>query len=180
MNLYKFDVDVPRFARLEMLDMADVRVFMKGFQLEPMTDRWRPLRVEVDRDDLARGLLIGDFPDIAGSIIALSIRAVDALHDLLVDHGELLPLESDDGEYFLFNVLAQHDVMDTERSEARYLSRGRVMTLDRLVLKEPRPQDLSPIFKLPQWRRGAPLLTESFVDAIERNGLTGFRRRLIT
>jgi hypothetical protein len=75
---------------------------------------WRPTRV------VGKVRPWNDFPCINFNIPAFSRRAVDALRDLLEPNGELLPLISDVGEYYAYNVTTVADVLDVARSEVTW------------------------------------------------------------
>jgi hypothetical protein len=119
-------------------------------------------------------LPISDCP-VFTTAAAFSRAAVDALLDLLVENGEILPLECDEGDFFVFNVTRELDALDEGASELRRFGRngrGRVKQIVRHVFI---PERLTAsIFRIPQ----KPLrvyVTQRFVDRVEAAGLTGFR-----
>jgi hypothetical protein len=57
-----------------------------------------------------------DFPAVLGSLPVFSRRACDALRDLLVPNGELLPLIAAQGEYLFFNITTFLDAIDLTAS----------------------------------------------------------------
>ena len=176
MTIYEFDVDPEKFATLELVDDDDHDLLIDGFNAQPMAADWRDPRVRITPVQAGREQLVGDFPDLAGAIVVLSGTAVHALGGLLEGHGELLRLESDDGEYWAYNVLTTVDLMAEDVSEAEYLAPGRMLLLRSLT---PRRDvgPLPPIFKLPLWTKGSALVTDELLDAVIANGLTGLDPR---
>jgi hypothetical protein len=171
--IHEWVADSDRFAALETLDEADLDLFIDGFDTRPMAGDWPAPAVRL-RDE---GTPPGDFASLFGAVPILGRRALDVLGKRLEPHGELLPLQGED--YWAFNVLALADVLDEERSEADWLAPGRMSDLRRLVAREEAAGPLPPIFKLPQWRKGRPLLTGELVELVRREGLTGLDPRQV-
>lgn len=134
-------------------------------------------RVRLTASQAGEELLSADFLYLVGGIPVLSDRAVEVTRGMLEHCGELLPLRCDDGDYSAFNVLNILDVMDEEQSEADYLGPGRLVSLRHLVARRPLPDELSPVFKLPQWLKGRALITQRFVDLVLANQLRGLDPR---
>ena len=176
MKVYALRVDPEKFATLELVDDDDQHLLIDGFNAQPMAAAWPEPRVRLTPAEPGREELVGDFPNLAGSIPVLSGRAVRALGDLIEPHGELLRLEAEDGEYWAFNVLVTVDLMDAEASEAEYLAPGRILLVRRFVPRRD-AGPLPPIFKLPQWTKGNAVMTDELLDAAVANGLTGLDPR---
>jgi hypothetical protein len=168
--IYAWVTDSDRYATLETLDEADLDLFIDGFAAQPMAENWLAPAVRLRPDEVRRGNPPGDFASLFGGVPILGRRAVDVLGAELEPHGELLPLEDD---YWAFNVLTLADVLDAERSEGDWFAPGRMSNLRRLVTRDDLADPLPAIFKLPQWRKGRPLITAELVEEIERHGLTG-------
>jgi hypothetical protein len=99
---------------------------------------------------------------------------VESLYDVLKDNGEILPLICSDGSYFAFNVTTIIDALDEEISLCdRFKSSGRIMQILTYQLFEDKLHGAT-IFKLPQVRRGAPYVTDEFLQRVADAGLTGF------
>jgi hypothetical protein len=75
-------------------------------------DKWKKISVFHDRDKVHEW---NDYPMVSYTP-AFSKRAMDCLHDLLEPHGEILPVSSEDGDYFAYNCTTHIDVLDFERS----------------------------------------------------------------
>jgi hypothetical protein len=76
--------------------------------------------------------------------------------------------------YWALNVRSFVDLIDEQQSEGDWHEPGRLMTLRRLVARDTVPHDLPPVFKLPQSRKGAALVTSEFLAAAATHGLSGF------
>jgi hypothetical protein len=74
---------------------------------------WKPLKVA------GRVAPFNDFPGVDG-LPAFSQRACDVLRDYLEPNGELLPLDSVEGNYFFFNITRVVDVLDVEGSKCHF------------------------------------------------------------
>jgi hypothetical protein len=175
-TIYELIVDSDSFATLEAIDEADSDLFIDGFDGTPMAETWRAPPVRFAPPRTHDGALKPDFASLFGAVPILSRKAVNALGEVLGSHGELLPLRLDDG-YWAFNVLSTIDLLDEQRSSGDWFAPGRLVTLRRLVARTPILEVLPPIFKLPQWRKGRALLTQSFLDAAHQHGLSGLDAR---
>ena len=71
----------------------------------------------------------GDFPSFVGSVLVMSRRAVEALHDLLTQNGRLLPVVCDKDEYFVFNVTRLVDALDKPNSQVSRSDDGRIFNV---------------------------------------------------
>ena len=135
-------------------------------------DRWEALEVEFIRDGSGGDaesdiLLLGTEP-------AFTARAVEALQDVLYPYGQILPLRSRDGEFYLWNVTNVVDALDEERSRlTRFASSGRVMSVEQWAFK-PAALGASVAFKVPQFRRAYTFVTEAFANRAGAAGLLGF------
>jgi hypothetical protein len=72
----------------------------------PRASNWKPVPVRSVRADDTQECNPSDFPWL-GSALVMRRRAVDALRDMVVANGEILPLHTDDDvELYVFNVRA--------------------------------------------------------------------------
>src|SRR2546427_8710208 len=76
----------------------------KQFKPRALLATWKPVKVQ------GRVRKFNDYPAL-GVVPAFSDRAVNALRDFLEPNGELLPLDSDLGTYFAYNLLTTVDVL---------------------------------------------------------------------
>lgn len=151
------------------MDEADFDVFIDGFSGQPMAAAWAAPTVTFRPD--SRELPVGAFAALFGGVVAFGAAAMAALDEHLAPFGEWLPLRGE--RYWTFNTLAEADILDPARSKADYFAPGRIMDLQRLVLRRPVPRSLPMIFKLPEWKDGRALITAEFLRLVEERRLTG-------
>ena len=132
-----------------------------------LADLWTPVRV------IGNVRPWNDYPCIGLSLPAFSGRAVDALRDLLEPNGELLPLISDVGEYYAYNVTTVADVLDEEKSEISWgLEQAYASRIIRFEFHADRLDRLA-IFRIPQTTVEC-LVTEVFAERVREHRLQGF------
>jgi hypothetical protein len=106
-------------------------------------------------------------------MLLLSRAAKDAVGSYLAEYAEILPLECDDGEFWVANVTRLVDCLDESASQLlRDPDTGAILVVQKHVF---RPIDLecAGIFKLSQMPRGLIYVTEPFVDVVNSSGLSG-------
>ena len=137
-------------------------------------DSWQPVLVERNvKWNRGRYDLPADMASMtAGDGISLRRSAVEALRDLLEEHGEILPLATEDGvELFAWNITRVIDALDVERSNISRFSDGGIMFVNAPAFHEPMVRSVA-YFKLPL-RCTRIYLGQRFVDRVEAAGLTG-------
>ena len=154
-------------------DDPEIVDLFQRFNGTPFGEAWVPLDVEVDDDEELHDLPLGDLTLLACHIPVFSKRAVSCLEDILKGHGEILPLLSERGEYFAYNVTAIVDALDVSASEIDYLSTGRLANIRRYSLHRDKIGDAM-IFKLPQVTWLDVFVTDRFVKRVEECELFGF------
>lgn len=113
-------------------------------------------------------------PILFAEVPVLSTRAVTVLKPILESNGELLPLHSNDGEYFIFNVLRFVDALNEEASEiVRFPDGKRILEIERFVFDTSKVKNVD-IFKLPQQPLARVFVSDEFVDVVRKAGLLGF------
>lgn len=172
-NVYRLQAEREGFRWLMLAQEPDLGL-VAVMQNVPAAEFWTtPAVATLELDFDGRTLPLPDFPVFSTSAV-LSRRAVDALLDLLVENGEILPLECTEGDFFVFNVTRELDALDEAASEIRRFSgknRGRVKSIVRHVFRPERVT--SAIFRIPQ-KPQRVYVTQGFVDRVEQAGLTGF------
>ncbi|HEX6040854.1 imm11 family protein [Longimicrobium sp.] len=175
MNVYRLQAEREGYRWLMLAQAPDLGL-VAVLQGVPAAELWTTptvatLELDFARED--RALPLPDFPVFSTSAV-LSRRAVDALLDLLVENGEILPLACAEGEFFVFNVTRVLDALDEPASEIKRFrggSRGRAKSIVRHAF---RPERLtSAVFRIPQ-KPHRVYVTQGFVDRVEQAGLTGF------
>jgi hypothetical protein len=174
MRVFELRPDVERYRWLTLVRESDFNV-LSDLDGSPIATKWIPLPAEWIDDDLNAGKPQSDFPTL-GTTPVFSGRAIDALVDLLVEHGELLPLAVVNGRYFVFNATRTVDALDEERSSIVRFSTGRIMRVEKYAFSEHVP--LCPIFRIPQLRAKV-FVTDPFVERATDSALTGFDFTLV-
>jgi hypothetical protein len=130
---------------------------------------WKPVRVT------GRVRPFNDFPCLGLTYPVFSQRAVDVLRDVLLPNGELLPLITSVGSYFLFNCTTIVDIVDFERSKLDYLNKNTILEIDHLNVHEDRLTDLS-IFQIRKYP-GRCCVTDGVARRIRDAKLDGIELR---
>jgi len=142
----------------------------------PRREQWRAPKVKVlATDDAGRLRKQADLPWVGSEALVLRPRAVRALGEVLLQYGELLPLDSGDEEpLVLFNILTVVDALDEARSDIVRFRDGRIMDIRGWHLREAAIAGLE-VFN--QW--SSILYSEQFKRRVEDAGLTGLGGRII-
>ncbi len=181
--ILKFDFRDPRFSQFDLVDdshsffgnnnlYADFRgkdISKLSWQPYRFGDAWVPQKVT---GDVAA---FNDYPCI-GQVPVFSGRAVSVLRDLLEPCGELLPLISDVGEYFAFNILAKSEALDVENSEADFdpdAGKETAFSIDRFEFHEDKIGEHA-IFRLREFP-AYEFVTDTFKQRVDDAGLNGMQ-----
>lgn len=132
---------------------------------------WKPLRV------LGRVRPFNDFPCLGLAYPVFSLRAIDILREDLESNGELLPLQTSVGTYFLYNCTTIANIVDFEQSKIEYLNAHTITGIDHLQVFQERLSDLS-IFQIRNYP-GRCFVTDDFARRIRAAKLEGFEFRKI-
>ena len=154
-----------------------------GFRPADREPEGRTLRIRrlsaswIPQEVVGRVRQFNDYPCVSLTIPAFSRRAVDALRDFLEPNGELLPLVSGVGEYYAYNITTVADVLDSKKSQIRWLDDGmehvpaNVYEIERYECRTEKMLGLS-IFRMVEipW---SVYVTGLFVDRATEHGLKG-------
>jgi hypothetical protein len=197
MNVYELnrEKDAKGFDRYQQLIVADLKTTKRLDEYESrlgwfdnhqlIGNAW--FSVQIEEWEYTYTKTSGDYPVLAGFpgypiTPIFSHRAAEALAELLEGNGELLPLTSNIGEYYAFNITCEVDALDEEHSEFKLYSElyddlgedPDFLLVTRFMLYLDRVADLS-IFKLPKRnRKNIPLVTDRFVQRVQEANLQGF------
>ena len=113
-------------------------------------------------------------PDISewqSGDLVLSDKAFSLLHKYLSDYGEFLPVQCNNDNYYIFNILNIMNVVDMNDSE-QDIDQGIYMGINKLSFKEDLLADTL-IFKTKFDNLTGVYCTDTFRDLIDELGLTG-------
>lgn len=175
MNVYSFVADSDQYQNLSLVNEAEDWEALYQFYGCPIGAAWRPLNVEILCDDESSDeRLPSDTPSLFAGVPTLSRRAAEVLQPMLHDNGELLPLQCDEGDYFIFNVTRIVDALNEANSDVvRFPDGKRILDIRQFVFFPSQLKDVD-IFKLPQQMSGGVFVTDGFVRAVREAGLRGF------
>jgi|GEM_PF-445153 len=174
MQIYKLRPDPERYMALRLVEPNLAPVWNLN-RADPLADRWQPVRVQLDRSDArSKRLQRSDFPACPSGRSVFTRRAMEALWDLLAPHGEFLPLQSADGDFYVFNCLTRLEgAVDESRSELRRTVNGVLAGHGKLALH---PLRILGKHAFQLAGLGASLfVTDRVAEQIEAAGLTGFQ-----
>lgn len=163
----------PDAAVVSVPDPAD-RERLRALDGTPRAEGWVPPRVRLLGEDGGRAYAEVDLPHLAGDVLVLRPRAVDALGPLLTAYGELLPLDGPD-PLTLFHCTTVVEALDVEASELQRFTSGGIMRVRRYAFTPAVIVDLA-LFRDPRLD-GTLFAGEEFVDALHAAGLTGLDPR---
>ncbi|MDX2273167.1 MAG: hypothetical protein NW237_14630 [Cyanobacteriota bacterium] len=178
MNIYHLVPDVSRYRSLVVGSGEKLNKVSKFLSGNPVLGIWEPVPVQLVSDLDKPPRLISDFPGLSG-MPAFTEKAVEALGEVLEMNGELLPLESDNGTFYLYNTTTIVDALDEEKSSLSKNQNGLVYYIKKYYFIPQKVSQLT-IFKTVQIPHDSyPCVTDQFVNIVERARLTGFLFRKI-
>ena len=77
----------------------------------------------------------GDYPTLMDSIPTFSEKAVAVLKNQIEKDGQILPLLTDEGQYYFFNVLSIVDGLNETESDLIRIGSGKIVYIGKYVLK---------------------------------------------
>jgi hypothetical protein len=177
-RVYRLRKDTERYLGLVPANPKDAGAFNMVSEGKPLAPGWVPFQVEFSRyQDRPDHREIGDMASFFDVVPIFSTRAVSVLHDILVAHGEILPLLSQDGDYFIFNLLTVVDAINWECSRIRKLPSGAIMDMGNTYAFHPEQLRNVHMFRPPQLK--TVFVTDTFVQRVTQSGLTGFKFPLV-
>jgi len=182
MRVFELEPDYSRYQGLEPVregedDEAYGLLWNNDFT--PIATIWKPFWVKVPSSD--RDAMPTDFTTVlaSSSMRVFSRRAAEALDPLLKGDGELLPLLSHDGDFFLFHPLQILDAVDLSRCQ---WDRGSIVRYEFLPERIANVTVFRRLELLDDGRRipsGPDFVTDRFVQRVEEAGLAGFKFELL-
>ena len=149
-------------------DLIPIHELESGLPIESLAAKWKPVKV------LGQVSPFNDYPKI-DYYPCFSKRACEALSDLLDGNGELLPVETENGVYYIYHVTKVIDILDLNKSDITFKhSHPRIaLEVDHFVLSDGLDIDAA-IFKIPQLVYSV-FVTDTFYQRVMESNLNGFR-----
>lgn len=170
MKIYKLCFDVDNFESLRLCESSTVDFFQQ-FDGTKLGNTWST--IEVERMEPDKKLKLGDAP---GFVLPVFTRkATDILLPLIKDDIEVLPIRLGNISLYGINVLTVLDAIDYAKSDYVKFSDGkRILAFKKYAFRVDAVAGKH-IFKIKDERRRYAFVSEEFVDAVNNNGLEGFR-----
>ena len=143
-----------------------------------LKDSWTAFEALMVRARGGMRLLESDAPNPSFPMLILRPAAVQAMKPILERCGEILPIHCADAAVSLFNVTTTIDALDEAASKVVRFPSGRIMVVERYVLRSDRLQGAT-VFKLPHGQGSPILVADEFVQTWERAQLRGLYFRKV-
>jgi hypothetical protein len=132
---------------------------------------WEPLYVELyhDEEGWEQNKPIGDFIQLFGP--SINKKARNILEPLIGNTVEFLPLETSTGLFWALNV-SWINCLDLPRSDVKYFSNGKVLSVERYSFFEERLKDIH-MFHIIELRASGWFVSDEFRKAVEDNDFQG-------
>ena len=159
------------------LEMVEPMTFeeRQSFDGRSKINDWIPRKVQ--KMDSNSNLVLGDYSGYLFS--AMTKRAVNILLPLMKENVEVLPLKCEYGEYYLINIITVLNCIDYEHAKYKMFSdQKRIMRFETYSFFEDKINQTH-IFKIIDEPVRKPFVSDTFKNAVEEAGLTGFRFELV-
>jgi hypothetical protein len=136
---------------------------------------WQPVRMKrLKQSEQGTRLQPSDFPACSGGdMLVVSRTAKETIGEQLQKYGELLPLQCDEGEFWILNVTVLLDVLDEGASKVlRASDTGEVLLVQKPAFKVSALQGAG-LFKVAQAPRGPIYVTEQIAELVGKSKLRG-------
>ncbi len=118
---------------------------------------------------------IGDVFSVEVSSFCLNEKAYQVLKPYLEKYCQIFEILSQDEKIYVVNVTNMINCLDYDKSEIkRFQSSGRVMRVIKYAFKTDKLEN-EIIFKLPEFPKSIPYVTEKFKKIVEKNDIKGFK-----
>lgn len=142
-----------------------------GYGITELSEKWTQTKLKKKwktPEVIGRVVPFNDYPGIDMYFPAFSRRACDSLREYLIPNGELLPIKTQVGEYYFYNITTISDALNIKKSDCDYAP----MAIDFFEFEKQKLLGLS-IFRIYQWPMGV-IVSDHFVDRVMSCGLNGF------
>jgi len=138
----------------------------------PQKGTWKPLKVQIFDKDQGVSLLRSDSPWIGSHTLIFREQVVRKMQSFLEKHGELLPLEENSDQLFIYNPWLCENALDSAKSEMIKLSGGKIIRITKYAFHKERIDGFE-AFKISDLRVSPVFLGQTFVDEWLSAGFVG-------
>jgi hypothetical protein len=172
MNVWKIETST-KYHRLNLVWERDAKVILELMD-KPFGDSWRPLPVQIEPSEA-----MANFPPgLASGVLLCDKRALEFIQPLIAKSAEVLPLHSQEGNFYIVNITDVIDCLDHSASEFEYFRSGDIKRILRYIFKSDCING-KPIFKIREKQRGPIYVSDEFKAHVESNKLTGLTFRKV-
>jgi hypothetical protein len=133
---------------------------------------WTPMSVQLVKKDRGMSLNTSNAPWLGAHALIFRAESIPCVQDMLLNHGELLPLACRDENLFVYNVTNKIDALDEVASSLQRFGDGRVMFIKNYSFFDRVVEGID-IFKIPNLRVSPTFLSHRFVDKWNESGQKG-------
>lgn len=156
----------------ELVNSEDYENLFLALNGVPRADDWKPIEVELFRENLGEPLLPSDAPYLASGTLLLRATAANRLSGVLAKYAELLPVRCAQADLLAVNVTNVIDALSQDASAVARFPDGRIMQIQH---HEFHPDVVAgeAMFKIPDLRVSPIFVDQSFVSACRQADIRG-------
>jgi hypothetical protein len=154
------------------------RAVMMNLDGTPQGSAWRPPKCRLLGTADRKRQKHSDMPFYVGGVPILREAAKAALEPLLARDGEILPIDCQQSQLWLFNCTRVIDALDEKLSRVMRFDSGRIWRIDEYAFLPARAGDAN-AFRIPQLRVSDVFFSESVVEAAMKASLVRAPFRLV-
>ena len=175
-NIWTVRFDVRNFANAtlieqnedeDVLDISELCPDWPDFEGQKIDKAWKVFRAELEPDKK-----IGNFTDIDPGVLICDTFAYLRLGESISEEVEILPIQIDNLEMYVINVINVIDCLDIDKSDIEYFSDGDIASIKQYFFDLDLLRDVG-LFKIPQFSRTEIYATDTFRELVLNSGLTG-------
>ena len=138
----------------------------------PKSSSWVPMPVQLVKEDRGMPLATSDSPWLGAHALIFRAESIPCVHDILLNHGELLSLSCRDENLFIYNATEKIDALDEITSSLQRFGNGRIMFIEKHSFFDGVVEGID-IFKITSLRVSPTFLSHRFVDRWNESGQKG-------
>lgn len=171
MSVYKIEFDIDHYRGIGPVNSADLdsnTLWLNGMS---KSGEWEPPELMYSIPESSNDS-IADVSWLGPAFFAFNQNAIAALEDLLLESGELLPIQVEGNQLMAFNPLNTLNCLDVATSQYNIRRNGNIGRLLRPSIDLEKINEKA-LFQTPETHRNMLFSTERFKRAYEMAGLSG-------